>query len=176
MFSEKPASSVLVLGEEDSYLDDGIANFWLAEIYQTNGQGFTMKVHTCARTIVGCQIKNLGKGEIRGWGTREFRLSGGLNENGPWQILVEDELVDTSGGIPAPLLTFTFEESVEVKFLKFELISYWGSLGGGLQYFAPIPARLVEVTSKYLVHTLQQVKLKKPSLFFTSLTIFLLEH
>ena len=66
-------------------------------------------------------------------------MSGSLNENGPWETLVEDELVDTRG-VPASLLNFSFEKPVEVQFLKFDLISYWGPYGGGLQYFAAIPA------------------------------------
>ena len=95
---------------------------------------------TCTRSIAGCQIKNLGEGLIRdGRASREFRVSGSLNESGPWQTLLEDQLVDTSG-IAASLLNFTFEEPGEVQFLKFDLISYWGKYGGGLQYFAAIPA------------------------------------
>ena len=43
------------------------------------------------------------------------------------------------GGKPASLLNFTFEQPVEIQFLKFDLVSFWGA-GGGLQYFAPILA------------------------------------
>ena len=70
------------------------------------------------------------------WGM--FQVSGSIKENGPWDTLVEDQLIDTRG-VVASLLNFTFEEPVEVQFLKFDLISYYG-LGGGLQYFAAIPA------------------------------------
>ena len=35
-----------------------------------------------------------------------------------------------------PVLNFTFEKAVEIQFIKFDLISYWGDWGGGLQYFA----------------------------------------
>ena len=41
---------------------------------------------------------------------------------------------------PASILNFTFEKPVKVQFLKFDLISYWGKWGGGIQYFAAIPA------------------------------------
>ena len=136
------ASSLLILGEEDGWLDlDNRTkfNFWLAEIQKTTGQGFTMRVDNCTRLIAGCQVKNKGKGMNAGWATKEFRVSGGLNENGPWQTLLEDQLVDTRGK-PASLLNFIFEEPVKVKFLKFDLVSYWGSQGGGLQYFAAIPS------------------------------------
>ena len=98
--------------------------------------------------IAGCQIKNKGKEFISGvwnnwWSTKEFRVSGSMNENGPWETLLEDQLVDTTfsgGNYPASLRNFTFEDPVEIQFLKFDLISFWGSAGGGLQYFAPILA------------------------------------
>ena len=54
--------------------------------------------------------------------------------------MLEEELIDTRGGIEASLINFTFEKPVEIQFLKFELVSYWGEVGGGLQYFAPIPS------------------------------------
>ena len=66
-------------------------------------------------------------------------LSGSLDQSGPWQTLLEDQLDDTRD-IAASLLDFAFEEAVEIQFVKFELISYWGPFGGGLQYFAAIPA------------------------------------
>ena len=53
--------------------------------------------------------------------------------------MIQDELTDTTGGRSADLLNFTMDKPVKIKFLKFELVSFWGE-GGGLQYFAPIPA------------------------------------
>ena len=135
-----PASSVLILGEEDAKMDDVKYNFWLAQHQATEGQGFTMKVDSCARLISGFQIKNKGKGENPWWATKEFRVSGSRNENGPWETLLEDQLVDTTGGKPASLLNFTFKDPVKIKYIKFELVSYWGTTGGGLQYFAAILA------------------------------------
>jgi len=144
-----PASSVLILGEVDAPLANGEANFWLAEEGKTTGQGFTLKVDSCTRLIAGCQIKNKGKEFISGvwnnwWSTKEFRVSGSMNENGPWETLLEGQLNDTTfagAHIPASLLNFTFEHHAEIQFLKFDLISFWGSAaGGGLQYFAAIPA------------------------------------
>ena len=137
--SNFPASSVLILGETDAHLTNGKLNYWLAEQEKTTGQGFTVKVDSCERTIVGFQIKNKGKGSVKGWATKAFKVSGSKKENGPWQTLVEAELVDTRGGKAASLLNFTFEEPVELQYLRFDLVSYWGN-GGGLQYFAPIPA------------------------------------
>ena len=94
------------------------------------------------RLIAGFQIKNAGGDRRHAWATKEFQVSGSMiNKSGPWESLVEDQLEDTRGGKAASLLNFTFEQPVEVKFLKFDLISYWGSNGGGLQYFAAIPAK-----------------------------------
>ena len=133
-----PASSVLILGEEDTW-DNDKYNFWLAEIGKTAGQGFTLKLDNCARMIAGCQIKNKGRGKYAPLGaTKQFKVLGSMDVKGPWKILVEDELIDTTGNKPASLLNFTFEQPVEIQFIMFELVSYWGA-GGGLQYFAPIP-------------------------------------
>ena len=143
--SNYPASNVLILGQRDAWINDK-TNFWLAERGKTAGQGFTLKLGDCAR-IAGCQIKNLGKGYLRNMATKGFKISGSKKETDPWEILVEDELIDTSGGQHAALLSFTFEEPVEIQFIKFELVSYWGEGGGGLRYFAAIPATCEQ--SKY---------------------------
>ena len=137
--SRFPADSVLVLGESDELVSLQKYNFWLAQLNKTEGQGFTIKLDKCARMIAGCQIKNKGAGAHPNKATKSFRVSGSLNEKGPWQTLVEDELADTTGGFPAALLNFTFEKPVEIQFMKFDLISFWRD-GGGLQYFAAIPA------------------------------------
>ena len=136
------ASNVLILGEKDEEAAGSIYNFWLAEQGKTTGQGFTLKLDNCTRLIAGCQIKNLGN-EAWKHGTREFKVMGSLNQSGPWETLLEKELNDTRLK-PASLLNFFFEEPVEIQFLKFELISYWGDKGGGLQFFAAIPATMTD--------------------------------
>merc|ERR1711971_368484 len=136
--SHYPASNVLILGEEDAYLDNTKTNYWLAEFQKTTGQGFTMRLDACARSVAGIQIKNIGKGLNSHFATKAFKISGSMNENGPWETLVEDQLDDTRG-IAASLFNFTFEKPVEIQFIKFDLISYWGA-GGALQYFAAILA------------------------------------
>ena len=123
----------------DAYLGQGKLNFWLAEQGKTRGEGFTIKVDRCARPVQGFQIKNKGKGTDTGFATKKFLVSGSFEKNGPWKTLIQDELIDTTGGRSAHLLNFTMDKPVKIKFLKFELVSFWGE-GGGLQYFAPIPA------------------------------------
>ena len=95
-----PASNVLVLG--DDYFANGLGqNLWVAR-KTAAGQGFTLKVDTCARLIAGLQIKNTG--DMRhAWATKEFQVSGSMNKSGPWETLVEDQLEDTRGGKAAQL-------------------------------------------------------------------------
>ena len=53
----------------------------------------------------------------------------------PWH---QAELVDTRFDVPATNKEFIFEKPVEIQFLRFDLVSYWGEHGGSLQYFGPI--------------------------------------
>ena len=129
------------MGEEDAYFKGGKYNYWLAETRKTTGQGFVIKLDICKRRIGGIQLKNKGKGINNNWASREFRVSGSLDKkNGTWEVLVQGQLNYTVNQ-PASLVNYTFEEPVEIQFLKFELVSYWGDMGGGLQYFAAIPAK-----------------------------------
>ena len=123
----------------DANLGQGKLNFWLAEQGKTRGESFTIKVDRCVRRVKGFQIKNKGKGTDTGFATKEFLVSGSFEKNGPWKTLIQDELTDTTGGRSVHLLNFTMDKPVKIKFLKFELISFWGG-GGGFQDFAPIPA------------------------------------
>ena len=135
-----PAYSVLLLAKEDGHMSGCSQNYWLAETRKTSGQGLTFRLDNCNRRIAGCQIKNVGKGYGGSRATDQFKVLGSAgNESGPWETLVEHHLPDTRGK-PAPLLNYTFKEPVEIQFIRFELVSYWGIQGGGLQYFAAIPA------------------------------------
>ena len=89
--------------------------------------------------ISGCQIKNCDNKFKGRRSTKDFRVSGSLNKEGPWEILVQDQLIN-SRSETVQLLNFTFVKPVKIQFLKFELMSYWGSHGGGLQYLAAILA------------------------------------
>ena len=137
--SSFPASSVLILYEEDAKMANGKYNYWAGEKGKTIGQGFTLRLdeRNCKRLIAGFQIKPMGKGVNRWGATKEFRVSGSKNENGPWQTFVEGHLNDTMGKA-APLLNFNFEEPAEIQFIKFDLVSFWGA-GGAIQYFAAVP-------------------------------------
>jgi len=136
------AKNVFILGERDAYWGENRYIYWLAGSKNQTGEGFTIKVDTCKRKIAGFQIKNKGQGTDAGIATKDFRVSGSISKDGPWETLWEDQLIDTKDttGIRPVLLNFTFEEVVEIQFMEFELLSYWGPFRGGLQYFFPIPA------------------------------------
>ena len=74
-------------------------------------------------------------------------MSGSLIKDGPWVILAEDRLAYYTGSKPATLRELKFDEAVEVQFLKFDLVSYWGN-GGGLQYFAAILTTGIKVKNE----------------------------
>ena len=127
----------LTCSEEDASIN-GKPNYWLAEKKKTEGQGFIMKMDDCSRLIAGFWIKNKGKGAMINWATKDFLVSG-MDNTGSWHNLTKARLNDTRNK-PAPLLHFFFDEPQLLQSLKFELISFWGDQGGGLKYFAPIPA------------------------------------
>ena len=118
-------------------------NYWLIKDQYT-GHGFTLKLSTCKMAIVGVRIKNINhvpRGFTRPTrATQSFRVSGVLRDSGPWEQLLEEEFENPMPyGAPAPTLqTLYFKEAVEVQFLRFDLDSYWGDVGGGLAYFSVI--------------------------------------
>ena len=71
-----------------------------------------------------------------------FRVSGieKDSERWHWVELLQAEFEDPlSDGAPPPQLeTFYFNEVVQLQILKFHLDSFWGTLGGGLDYFEVI--------------------------------------
>ena len=140
------AKNVLVDSKEDGVDAQGNYNYWLAESHEKDGQGFTIKVDNCPRKIAGCYIRNTRKGAAGG-STKEFTVSGSLNKDGPWLILAEGRLAYYSGSKPATLRKLKLDKAVEVQFLKFDLVSYWGN-GGGLQYFAAILTTGIKVNSE----------------------------
>ena len=78
---------------------------------------------------------------------------------GPWSNLVEEELIETNA-----TLTFHFNQSIEVQFLRFELLS---QQGGGLNFFSPIAGNLcisIKITKVYFSKRFLLKSLGKPAL------------
>ena len=137
-----PASAVLSL-EDDDTAGHNKFNFWLAPNKKAGPeQGFTLDLG-CAKKAVGVRLKNTKIQErIRRFfwinrGTKRFRLLGSNNSgtDGPWQTIVEGNLEDSRHQKPPPVKKLLFEKSLVVRFLKFQLLEFWGS-GGGLQHLS----------------------------------------
>ena len=135
-----PPQSVLTL-EKDSGQNTRPKNYWLADNGK-EGQGFTMKVGSCRKAIAGVLIKNTHHGDYKSRATKSFRITGQVQSAGPWELLVENGYMKTTFyNKNREVQTFYFPRPVAVKYLRFELLDYWGSRGGGLQYFYPIPVK-----------------------------------
>ena len=134
--SLSPTNSV-----EQIFVNDD--NNWLATKGYT-GHAFTIKVSDCKINLAGIRIKNTINGEFRNRAVRIFRVFGFQQGNSGWHWvqLVQEEFEDPlSDGAPPPQLeTFYFNEVVQLQLLKFDLDSFWGTLGGGLDYFEVITA------------------------------------
>ena len=110
-------------------------SFWLAEDLRAGpGQGFTLYLG-CNKTVEGVMLRNTHGAKWRDSGTNRFKILGSLNEDGPWQELLEESLEDSRHQDPPPVEQFVFSQPSVVSFIKFELLDYWDT-GGGLQYFS----------------------------------------
>ena len=130
-----PASGIFSLA------DDGTAghnkfNFWLAPQKKAGPeQGFTLDLGS-AQKAVGVQLKNTHNRRFRDRGTKKFRLLGSSRSSeGPWQKILEANLQDSRQQKAPPVIKKFFEKPLIVRFVKFQLIEFWGE-GGGLQYFS----------------------------------------
>ena len=122
---------------EDDQLQYGSANYWLAEDERAGpDQGFLLDLG-CPKTIVGIRLKNTQNRGLLDRGTKRFRLLGSANDStdGSWEVILEQNLEDSTKQTPPPTLELMFQDSLVVRYIKFELLEFWGN-GGGLQYFA----------------------------------------
>ena len=115
------------------------ANYWLAE----NGkkgkdQGFILDLG-CIRTVQGVRLRNVRNPENLDRSTKKFQLLGSASNNGPWEGLLVANLEDSRPQDPPPVLTLTFDKPSVARFVKFELLDFWGTEGGGLQYLEVLP-------------------------------------
>ena len=122
---------------EKTFIDNG--DNWLATTNYT-GHGFTINLGDCRINLAGIRIKNTINGEYRNRATRMFRVFGLQKGDSKWEQLLQEEFEDPfTDGNPSPELeTFYFNEVVQIQQIKFQLDSFWGTLGGGLEYFEVI--------------------------------------
>ena len=114
------------------------ANYWLAENKKKGSdQGFIMDLG-CIRPVQGVRLRNVRNPENLDRSTKKFQLLGSASNYGPWEELLVANLEDSRPQDPPPVLTLTFDNPSLARFVKFELLDFWGE-GGGLQYLEVLP-------------------------------------
>ena len=98
------------------------------------GHAFTLKLSDCKVNLAGIRIRN----SCCQRATRAFRILGILEESGPWVQLLEGEFDEVEKPATPIVKTIYFEEAVELQFLRFDLVSFWGQHGGGIGTFEVI--------------------------------------
>ena len=148
------AENVLTL-EEDLRDSKNRGNYWLAADGMSKGQGFQVDLK-CDMFASAILLKNTHNEKMRDRSTKKFKVLGSKKLEGPWVrlfrpsifakplfqvVLLETELADSRNDSNPPLKTFPLKKEVELRFLHFQLIDFWGK-GGGLQYFSVEPGVL----------------------------------
>jgi hypothetical protein len=83
--------------------------------------------------ITRIYLKNTHNSHGKDRATKKFRLLVSLSADGPWTALLERSLEDSRQEASPPVLELLLDQPIEVRFLKFELLEFWGK-GGGLQF------------------------------------------
>ena len=110
-------------------------NYWLAP--KQSSAEFVLDLG-CEKISNMVELVNTHNGNHRNRATKEFKVSISNYQAGPWNEVVYETLEDSRNQTdPLPVQTFPFSLPFEVtaRFVKFNLISWYGE-GGGLQYFA----------------------------------------
>ena len=90
----------------------------------------------CTFRLVLFSLVNTHYAGHRTRGTKGFKVYLSLQAEGPWTQVLEKELEDPlSMPDPLPLMNYPISPTF-ARFVKFEIVSFWGTNGGGLQYFA----------------------------------------
>lgn len=90
----------------------------------------------CVLRFDKIKIKNTHNSSGRDSGTRRFRLYTSYSKEGPWTQVLESELEDSRHQAdPLPLKIIALDAGeVSAHFVKFQIMSWWGSRGG-LHFF-----------------------------------------
>ena len=131
-----PASAVFSLGD-DAAVGHNKVNYWLAAHEKAGPEeGFTLDLG-CVKKAIGVRLKNAHNRRFRNRGTKKFKLlaSDKSDTDGPWQTILEENLEDPRQQNPPPLQMLHFEKALDVRFLKFQLLEFWGR-GGALQHLS----------------------------------------
>ena len=106
-------------------------NYWLGP--DKKGGSFTVDLG-CETRVSMVELVNTHNAQYKDRSTKEFKVLVSKTGNGSWDEVVHKTLRDSRFlPDPLPLKKFTFAEHI-VKYIKFELLSFYGN-GGGLQFF-----------------------------------------
>ena len=94
---------------------------WLAEEGRTEEQGFVLRTRGCERKITGVRIQNAAPPHA----SKKVRISRSLGNKQPWNTLVQADLKENVG-----IATFHFDQFLDARLLKFELLSSHSARGG----------------------------------------------
>merc|ERR1719153_976082 len=116
-------------------------NYWLSPHEKEGTEAFFILDLGCTKIVRGFRIKNTHNAFHHDRGTERFLIfgaGGGGEEDDQeeveWVQLVNDGLEDPRHKLHIPVKVFHLEEPKNVRFIRFIVVSYFGS-GGGLQYF-----------------------------------------
>ena len=112
-------------------------NYWVTSDKHT-GEAFVAELET-VHDVIGVKLRNTHNAYSKDRSTKKFRVSIGNSASGPWTELLTQGLVDSRNQNPPSLQQFKGGKAVMGRFVKFDMLEYWG-LGGGLKYFDIIPA------------------------------------
>ena len=76
--------------------------------------------------------------------TRDFKVYLSDQPSGPWTLALDSSFVDPQEESTQPVLDFPITPSL-AEFIKFEMVSYHGGHGGGLQYIAALPGQHLRI-------------------------------
>ena len=112
-------------------------NYWLTKNKHT-GEAFVAELES-VHDVIGVKLRNIHNAHFKDRSTKKFRVSIGNSASGPWTELLTQGLVDSRNQNTPSLQQFKGGKAVMGRFLKFDILEYWGK-GGGLQHFDIIPA------------------------------------
>ena len=81
-------------------------------------------------------LKNTHNAWANDRGTQDFTISISESIDGPWTDILTGTLPDARNVYPVPVLNFDLENEVETQYLRFQVDTFYGDYGGGLQYFS----------------------------------------
>ena len=108
------------LGDDDAQVHNVLTNDeteWLAE----ENQSFVLRTRGCERKITGVRIQNAAPPHA----SKNVRISRSLGNKQPWNTLVQADLEENVG-----IATFHFDQFLDARLLKFELLSSHSARGG----------------------------------------------